>query len=204
MKKWIFFGVIIPMALGILTGCAGNKELIRAMSTSTTQNIFQETEDKTPLANGYADLRISSSLKTHHPGIYVAKDDHGTPNFELLLNIDGQAVLLRGNLQKENSALRGPSAHETGDGIRYLFNKNLRLKSGIHEVFVAIPEDGIAVKKKIILSEGNLNHLVMEPIYNGNKKSGKNPEERRPGARIETSFKEGIKGVRLTLNGREI
>jgi len=102
VRKVIFLSISILMTLGIMAGCAGNKELIKEMSTSTTQGVFQEIEENVQPVHGYADLRIYSSLKTHNPGIYSAKDIHGTPDYMLLLNIDGQAILLLGSLQKEN------------------------------------------------------------------------------------------------------
>jgi len=84
----------------------------------------------------------------------------------LLLNIDGQVVLLRGNLQSENSESSGLVDPEAGDGIRYRFSKNIRLKAGTHRVVVALPDDKIAVAKEITLVEGKMNNLVLEPIYN--------------------------------------
>lgn len=186
---------------GFLVGCAGNKELIKFMSTSTTQNVFQEMEENIPLANGDAILRISSSLKTHNPGIYIAKDVHGTPDFKLLFNIDGQAVLLLGDLQKEDSKSRGLTDQEAGDGIRYQFNKNLRLKAGNYKIFMAIPDNGIALKKEITIAEGDVNNLVIMPIYNDKTSPVKNSGDRRPGVR---NFKEGIGGLKLTFNSRSI
>jgi len=67
MKK-AFRGIAVLMSLGILAGCAGNKELIRTASTGTNQKVFQELgENLQPAAPGYVDLRIYASLKTHHP-----------------------------------------------------------------------------------------------------------------------------------------
>jgi len=143
-------------------------------------------------------LCIFATLKTHKPGIYSASDMHGTPNYKLLLNIDGQAVLLLGNLENENSEPMKLVDPEAGDGIRYRFSKNLRLKSGTHRIVVALPEDGIAVERVITLVEGNVSHLVVEPIYS--TKSGK----RHPGRYGTTSFTEGIRSLRVILNGKEI
>lgn len=87
---------------------------------------------------------------------------------------------------------------EAGDGIRYLFGKKLRLKSGTHKIIVALPDDGIALEREISLVEGDVNNLVMEPIYSMTQ--GK----KTPGVYSTTSFKEGIRGGRLTLNGKPI
>jgi hypothetical protein len=198
MRKSIFLSIAIVLLLGIMAGCASKNTLVKEMSLSTTQNVFQEIEVSVPPVPGYADLRISSSLKTHKPGAYSIKDIHGTPDFKLLLNIDGQAVLLRGNLQEENSEPRKLADPEAGDGIRYRFSKSLRLKAGIHRMVVAIPDDGIVVEKNITLNEGSSNDLVLEPIYKTT------PGMRRPWAGSTTRFMDGIRDVRLMLNDRVI
>jgi hypothetical protein len=194
--KVIILVITMITTLGIPAGCAGNKELVNVMGTSTTRSVFQEVEQNVPAAHGYADLRINSYLKTHNTSFHSVKDTHGTPDYKMLLNIDGQTVLLRGSVQMENSEPRGLADPEAGEGIRYRFNKSLRLKAGTHRIVVAIPDDGIAVAREITLVEGNGNNLVLEPIYKTT------PGMRRPGAGSTTSFKEGIRGFRLTLNGR--
>lgn len=204
MKNSILFSSFILMIFGTLVGCAGNKELIKEMSTSVTQNVFQEVENNVPIPNGYCDLQISSSLKTHVPGFYAVKDNHGTPDFKLLVNIDGQAIFLRGDLQKENRELTGQAAPESGDGIRYLFSKKLRLKAGTHKIYAAIPDDGISIVREISLVEGDVNNLVLEPLYNHGRKLERFSAEKRPGVGIPRSFKDGLSGIRLTSNGREI
>ncbi|MHC1697624.1 MAG: hypothetical protein AB9919_06110 [Geobacteraceae bacterium] len=198
MSKTIFLSFAIVLSLGIMAGCAGNNTLVKEMSHSTTQSVFQEIEENVPPVPGYADLRIYSSLKTHKPGAYPMKDIHGTPDFKLLLNIDGQAVLLRGSVQRENSEPRKLADPEAGDGIRYRFSKSLRLKAGIHRMVVAFPDDGVVVERNITLSEGSSNDLVLEPIYKTT------PGMRRPGFGSTTSFMNGIRDIRLTFNGQRI
>ena len=190
--------MLLAMVLTVLSGCAESSALIKANSTSIRTDIYEELTNGGIVPQGFADLRITATLKTHKPGIYSAKDIHGTPDYMLLLNIDGQAVLLRGRLQKENSESRGLVDPEAGDGIRYQFSKNLRLKSGTHKIVVALPDDEIAVAREITLVEGNMNNLVLEPIYSTK------PGKRRLGTYSTTSFREGIRTFRLMLNGREI
>ena len=195
MKKT---SLLLMLALMVLSGCAESSALIKSNSTSLRTDVYEELTNGASTPQGYVDLRITASLKTHKPGIYSASDIHGTPDYKLLLNIDGQAVLLRGNLQSENSESRGVVDPEAGDGIRYQFSKNLRLKSGTHKIVVALPDDEIAVAREITLVEGNMNNLVLEPIYSTK------PGKRRLGTYSTTSFREGIRTFRLMLNGREI
>ena len=195
MKK---ASLLLMLSLMVLSGCAESSALIKANSTSLRTDVFEELTNGATTPQGYVDLRVSATLKTHRPGIFSAKDIHGTPDYKLLLNIDGQAVLLRGNLQNENSESRGLVDPEAGDGIRYRFSKNFRMKAGTHKVVVALPDDEIAVAKEIALNEGDRNSLVVEPIYSTK------PGKRRPGMYSTTSFTEGIRTIRLMLNGREI
>jgi len=128
----------------------------------------------------------------------LKRDPHGSPGYRVLLIIDGQVIPLQGTLLGENSEARGLIDPEAGDGIRYQFKENLRLKAGLHTIGLEIPEDGIVVAREVTLVAGELNNLVVKPLY------GQNPGMRRPGALTPTSFKQGIKGVRVFLNGREI
>lgn len=189
--------MLLILALTLISGCADSSALIRANSTSIRSDVFQELKDGGTISWGYADLRITSSLKTHRPGIYSAKDIHGTPEYRLLVNVDGQAVQLQGSLHEENIEPRGLRDPEAGEGIRYRFSSNLRLKAGAHKIVVAIPDDGLAVEREITLSEGK-NDLVLEPIYRST------PGKQRPAFYGVTSFQEGIKWLRLKLNGHDI
>jgi len=190
--------LLLLMSLMVLSGCAESSALIKTNNTSIRTDIFEVVTNGATTPQGFADLHITATLKTHKPGIYSAKDIHGTPDYKLLLNIDGQAVLLQGSLQKENSESMKLIDPEAGDGIRYRFSKNLRLKAGTHRIVVALPDDGIAIEREINLVEGNGNNLVIEPIYSAT------PGNKRPASYNNTSFKEGIKGYGLTLNGRDI
>jgi len=190
--------IAIILAIVFMTGCAVNHELVKTAGISTRQDAFQEITSEAEPIPGYADLRIFTSLKTHKPGIYSSSDIHGTPDYKLLLNIDGQAVILRGSLQKENNEPMKLVDPEAGDGIRYRFSSNLRLRAGTHRIVVALPDDGIAVEREINLNEGKVNHLVLEPIYSSK------PGKRRVGTYSTTGFMEGIRSIRLNLNERDI
>jgi hypothetical protein len=190
--------LLLALSLTVMSGCAESSALIKANSTSMRTDIYEELTNGGNAPQGFTDLRITATLKTHKPGIYSAKDIHGTPDYKLLLNIDGQALLLRGNLQNENIDTLKLTDPEAGDGIRYRFSNNLRMKSGTHKIVIALPDDDIAVEREITLAEGTVNHLVVEPVYSTK------PGKRQPGSYSLTNFKEGIRSFRLTLNGKEL
>lgn len=176
--------MLFATILTIISGCAGSSELIKATSTSVRTDVFKELTNGAAVPPGFTELRFSSTLKTHHPGIYSVRDIHGSADYKLLLNIDGQSVELEGALTEET------------DGVRYMFSKTLLLKAGNHTVIVALPEDAIAVKRGITLVEGEANRLNAEPVY------GQMPGKRRPTAYGGTSFQKGIKGIRLKFQDR--
>jgi hypothetical protein len=197
MKKLIL-GFTVSTTLAILAGCAGNRELITAMGTSTSQGVFREIEENAPPAPGYVHLRIYSTVKTHRPGIYARKDLHGTEGYTLLVNIDGQAVAVTGRLREERGEARSMRDPEEGEGIRYLFTITVRVTAGAHRVGVAFPADGLVAEREISLSADETYALTVEPVY------GSVPGKQRPGTYGLRSFKEGIKSIRLLLNGKNI
>lgn len=190
-------GLIATIAL--TSACAHSPQLIKTSVAGTRGDIYQELTDGGSPPQGYADLRIVSSLKTHKPDLYPAEmKSHGTRDYRLLVNIDGQATWAQGRLHEENIEPRGNRDPEAGEGIRYRFNKALRLRAGTHTVRVAVPEDGVVVERQVTLRDGSVNELVVEPIY-GIRKARK-----RLAAYTETSFLEGLRGFGMKLNGEPL
>lgn len=190
--------LFLIMAVAFMSGCADSSAAIRKSSSSSRSDVFKELTDGGAVPQGYADLRITSSLKTHRPGVHLARDIHGTPDYGMLLNIDGQAIQLQGSLREENVEPHGLRDPEGGDGIRYHFDKKLRLKAGTHKVVIAVPADDLAVEREIALTEGSSNSLVLEPAYRGTAPM------KHPVSYSSTSFKEGIRGLSVLLNGKQI
>ena len=195
MKNRVMWALV--MAMAVTSGCVNSTELIKANNISTRNDVFQELTDRGSIPQGYADLLIAFSMKTHNPGIYSAKDIHGTPDYKLLLNIDGQVVQLQGSLRMENIETMVHRDTEVGEGMRYRFNKHLRLNAGTHKVVIAIPADDLAIEREITLTDGSSNNLTLEPVYSTT------PGKRRPAAIGLPNYKEGIRSIRLTLNDRE-
>jgi hypothetical protein len=194
MKK-IIIGIF--MSALIIPGCAMNKNA--TMSVARRNDVFQEVAYNEPAPADYAELTIVSTFKTRKPGNYWwLKSSHGTPEYTLLLNIDGQTALIKGDLTEEKTILGEPWNPESGDGIRYFFKIKLRLNSGFHRVFVAVPDAGANFDREITLMKGSDNVLNLAPVY-GKRKAG-----RLLGLDTVTRFYEGIRGFKGYLNGKEI
>jgi len=189
--------LIIILALTVMSGCANSSALIKASSTNTCSDVFQETTKGRAIPAGFADMIMFASVKTHKPGAFSANDVHGTPGYRLLINIDGQSIHLQGTLSEENIHSRY-LMEEAGDGIRYHFKNGFRLKAGTHRIVVASPDDGFAIERQMVLPEGISSELVLEPIY------GKVAGKQRPGFYGVASFTEGLEGFTATLNGKPL
>lgn len=189
-SSWLWIACI-----ALLAGCGGTGELIKQRSVSLRPGVYREVQDKTPVPSGYADLRIIFSVKTHKSSFHVLENGtKGTPDYVVVLNIDGQAEKLKGALTEENTLDERPRTPETGNGIRYRFRKDLRLTAGNHKVFVAVPEDEVAAEVEILLEDGTRNELALEPVYSTGKRFGK----RSP------NFYSHLSGVRMLMNGKPL
>jgi hypothetical protein len=196
MKRLV---IAVAVAASIAAGgCATDREFINASSTGTRNDVFQELATGTSIPSGYADLSVASSVKTHRVGVYPLKmDAHGTADYQLLLNVDGQVTRLSPRSGQESSEPRSLRDSEAGEGVRYAFSTRIRLKSGAHRIVIVSPADGIAVAREVVLPEGSSNILVLEPVYRGAL------DKQQPGA-SRGSFREGLRGVRMILNGEPL
>lgn len=190
IMEWLWVG-----AISLIIGCSGTGDVIKLRSASSRQDVYREVQDKSPIPSGYADLGVSFSVKTHKSSFHILeRGTKGTPDYVLVLNIDGQVEKLKGAMTEENTLDERPLMPETGNGIRYRFRKDLRLTTGNHKVFVAVPEDEVAVEVDIQLEDGTRNELVLEPVYATGKRLGK----RGP------NFYSHLSGVRMLMNGKHL
>ena len=188
---------IVLLAIPLLCGCAGKRDLIEKYGASVRHDVFTETVNSGYLPMEATQLRISASLKTHKPGAHSSPDAHGAPEYALLINIDGQSLYVRGDSRPENSEPVKLTDPEAGDGIRYRFGAALRLAPGTHEIAAILPEDGVAIQRIFTLEEGRINDLIIEPLY-------ATQGIPRPGGQSAVSFKGGVRSLRLLLNSGEL
>ncbi|GFO56358.1 lipoprotein [Geomonas sp. Red276] len=190
--------IVLIMAMAVATaGCAARKAVSRT-GPGNGGAVIQEVTPGGKVPRGYADLEITLSLKTHRPGLYSGEDRHGTGDYQLQVDLDGEPIRLSGSLWEEKveaHALRDP---EGGEGVRYYFTKTVRLKAGDHQVVLALPADDLSVDREITLAEQTSNRLTLEPVYRGGVGAG------RSAPHGSASFKEGMRGFWISLNGAPI
>ena len=169
-----------------MAGCALNTELIQRGAVSSRDDVFTEVVADTEIPPGYALLSISSSFKTP-----IARSLSET------VNIDGQALRMVDLGREEDSDASGSRDPEAGRGFMHMFRTNLMLKTGTHSLVAALPDEGVAVTKKITLSDGTRNLLQIKPQYRS-----------LPAASrlfyTETSYKEGILRLNAIINGNPL
>jgi len=191
MRKMLYAFILLGVVA--VSGCSHYQERLQDLQVSTGQNVFQEVATGSPIPSGYADLTTIASLKTHTAKTFRSKDAHGTPDYLLLLNIDGQAMHIKGDLREEEMSdhLRNP---EAGRGTRYTFRAHIRLRSGPHKIALALPADAVITEYEVALEDKTENTLEVYPIY------GKVHQKQRVGFYGVTDFSEGVKGLDAELN----
>ena len=206
MKKLILL-VLSFITVIILIGCGATSKEIRAKTQSERTDVFREVKTEGASPQGFADVVIKASLKTHLEGHYPyesKESQHGKSEYPFLLNIDGQAVIWKVVGQKESrpkyyekgKAIRDP---EGGEGIKYVLEKKIRLAAGSHRVFFSLPSDNYALELNLTLEEGGPYILEFKPVYKY-KKGHYSLHKTRRWKRVETFFK-GIKKYELFLDG---
>jgi hypothetical protein len=188
--------ILLTVFIVLMTGC--NKDVINMMSQGTRRDVFEETSGGVPIPRGYAELTIISSLKTHKPGIYpYGNRVRGTSDYVLLINIDGQKTVIKGDLEEEKTELKGLYNQEAGEGIRYFYEKEILIKPGKHRMILAPQEESFVVERELTFKDETNNILRPEPIYGSSNPRG--THGRIP--RSYSSFMAGIEGFWVYLNG---
>jgi hypothetical protein len=196
MKKLI---VLILTIMTFTAGCTRN--IIHNVTKDSHHGVFQKYLENKPIPHGYSELTVFSSLKTPAAGTYdFGSKIIGTPEYMLLIDIDGQQKLVKGELRKEISDPVGLNDSEAGEGIRYLFKTDLVLKAGSHKLYVALPAEKVDIEREFTVKDGTFNILRIYPIY------GSREPEGMPGRGMFSSstFMEGIDGLWVYLNGDEL
>jgi len=170
MIKLFIFLMLITLEAS-LGGCGIKSKDIRIESTKATAAVFNEVKEESPIPQGFAEVVIKASIKTHEEGHYWFEPKetmHGKQSYPFLINIDGQSITWQADGKKDNAPEydeRGNKNIEGGVGIKYLLEKKIRITAGTHVVSLRIPEDNIIKNVKITFKEGGLHVLEFKPVY---------------------------------------
>lgn len=192
MKRTIMVMSTLLVFGALLAGCAGNRDLIQKASLVTRQDVFREMTSLQPVS-GKALLKVEFPVKNFKARLINTYFKQTDPPYTLVLNIDGQAVVVTDDPVLEERSGSFMDDPEAGTGWRYTFRKNLLLQPGTHRVAVAVPLSDIIVEKELDLAEG-VNELNLASVYNASM--AKYPNHPR--------FSKGLRTVMVTLNNREL
>jgi len=209
MKKMVTWMTLMVLGLA-LVGCGVTAREIRAKSLSERTDVFREVKEEGAPPNGFVDVVIKASIKTHLEGYYALESKeslHGKAGYPFVLNIDGQAVTwrvdghedIKPKYDEKGKAVPDP---EAGDGIKYVLGKKIRMTAGSHRIFFGLPEDDYALEANLVFKEDGSNVLEFKPVYKSERKYYSIRKSERM-KRNET-FLKGIKGFEIFLNGNPI
>jgi hypothetical protein len=157
--KSAMLGVISLLMIGC--GAAAKEILVKTQTVRT--DVFSEVKNTKAPAHDSAFLTIKATIKTHLQGYYALEQEdslHGKPNYPFLINIDGQAETWKVDGQKESVPLydkEGKTSHDpdAGEGVKYVLEKKIGLRAGVHKVFLGLPVDDYFKEVAITLKEGD-------------------------------------------------
>jgi hypothetical protein len=169
MQK-VITGVLIGIMSIVLIGCGATAKTIKQKTQNTRPDVFTEMKNDDTPSEGFVTLAIKATIKTPLEGYYLLelKDSmRGKPGYPFVINIDGQAAAWKVDGQKEILPLYdkdGKTSHdpEAGEGIKYVLEKKIQLRAGIHKVFLGLPNEDYFKELEIILQEGKTLKKVLK------------------------------------------
>lgn len=193
----IIMSVLAGIMSLLLIGCAGTSQVIHQSSQSQRMDVFTEIKNDAGPEQGFASLTIKATIKTHLEGYYVLESKesiHGKPGYPFVINIDGQAATWKVDGQKEilpRYDKDGKTSHnpDAGEGIKYVLEKKIQLRSGKHKVFFGLPADDYFKEVEVTLKEGDVPVFDFRPVY----------KYKTYPTRIHT-FRKGINEFKVYLN----
>jgi hypothetical protein len=177
MKGRTRFLMPLIFAVFLAAGCATASREMQSMSESIRTDIFIAAKEGEPVPEGYGELTIRASIKTHsgEHAVWWIKDIHGKPGYPFLLNIDGQAAMWKaeGHVDdKPKSGDEGGADPEAGSGRKYVLEERIRLREGPHTVFFGLPAEDYFTRAEIEIMAKRQGTLEFKPVYH---KYGRTP-----------------------------
>ncbi|MRR54702.1 MAG: hypothetical protein EG822_09360 [Deltaproteobacteria bacterium] len=164
MKKTLNGALIVIISGLLISGCAGNRDLITQESIGSRQDVFTEIRgNDVPTGKALADIVFS--VKSNSSLFLWNYNKHTDPPYRVHLSIDGQSTILEAEPVLEDKSPIGSNYPESGTGWKYQFRKRIALAPGKHKLTIALPVDDVLVEREIVLREG-VNMVMLQPRYN--------------------------------------
>lgn len=155
MKRMLLSVVTTGLVL-VLAACATP----RSNAPGTERgDVFKEVDAQTP---GFVEVVLKTSFKKPLP------ESGGQAPVVFTFDIDGQKAQWAVTGQKEKAPFVKPSAdynQEAGEGIKYVLEKKIHLRTGTHTVVFSLPEKKYSKEFTITVDEGKVYTVELKPVY---------------------------------------
>ncbi|MCE5201708.1 MAG: hypothetical protein LLF78_04275 [Synergistaceae bacterium] len=198
MNKLIISATLVLTGL-LLAGCAAGQLNTHNHDSQVSRDTFVEAiAEAVPAGFGY--LVIQTSIKTHPEGFYPMESSashHGADHYPFVVTVGQQSVTwsvegAQADTPKYAPDGSTPKDPEAGPGMRYSLDKRLRLKPGIYDVRIELPDDNAISVAKVTIREGRTAVVEFKPLY-----KMKNLPFRMP------SYLKGVSSLEVYIDGKK-
>ncbi|KAF0154189.1 MAG: lipoprotein [Syntrophaceae bacterium] len=167
------FAVLVGMLSIVLAGCGASGVAVKQPAPGDKGAVFREIKADEKPAGENAVLVIEASIKTHQDGYYLLESSqsrHGKESYPFQYSIDGQTVVWdvagvkdsQPAYDAQGKTSRNPEAR---DGMKYILEKRITLKTGSHRICFSLPEEAYSTTVDIRVEEGRENRVEFKPVY---------------------------------------
>lgn len=208
MKRAISYVAYFVVLCIVMGGCGTSKKEIIEKSKSERVDVFSEITGESIAPEGFSDLVIKTSVKTHLEGFHLfpEKSLHGKTSYSFVANIDGQGILWEVEGETETTPVlieAGVRDPEGGEGMKYTLEKKIRLLSGTHTLFFGLPAESYSESIKITVKSARQHVFECRPVYKleHEEKIESKAGVTKLGQRNIRSFKHGLKECEILFDG---
>lgn len=208
MKRTVSCIASVVVLCVVIGGCVMSRKEIIERSRGERVGVFTEITGESVAPEGFSDLLIKTSVKTHVEGFHLFPETslHGKPAYSFVVNIDGQGILWEVEGEMETTPVltkAGERDPEGGEGMRYTLEKKIRLLSGTHTLFFGLPAESYSESIKITVKSAQQHVFECRPVYKleQEEKIESKPGVTKPGRRNIRSFVSGLKECEMLFDG---
>lgn len=173
----------------LLTACAGG----RPAAVGPHPEVFRLAEAGTVPGSGQAVVTITASIKSHKDSSLLFETArHGSSDYPLLIEIDGQSFSLPVRIMEENTPSAPLSDPEGGAGLRYSYNATLLLEPGVHTLTARMPTEHVETSRELKIRAGSGN-IMIRPLYRSS--AGRKPAS----LRWVPNYMDGVGGLSIVV-----
>jgi hypothetical protein len=182
--------VILLVFCSTLVGCVGSN----AARMGQRKDIFHVVREGAPIGADEVLVTISASIKTHRESsITFEPAKHGSDDYLLVVDIDGQSLNLPAQITEETTVADPQTDPESGTGVRYSYMATVGLRPGRYNVTAYLPTENVLTSQEVQISGGSGN-ITVKPLYRG--LAGRKPAS----LRWVPTFRDGVNGLIIVAN----